>query len=258
MAALLVAAAAPVASAQAIGGASAGMRPEATRAELEALAAEAERVAANPATSGAVRTAKRAEASAIRERLTNGDMQVGDRFVLRVTLDSAAIGDTVIVRDSMLVSVGTLPELSLRGVLRSELQGKVEAHVKRYIRQPVVRVNPLTRVSVIGAIGRPGFYFLDPERLLTDAIMTAGGPAPNADLERLSVRRGGREIIGQKYARQATREGLTLDQLMIRSGDVIDVGKKKERNWGAIAQVGLLVISAFLAVIGILRQAYQE
>ena len=257
MAALLVMAVGQEASAQGATAASVS-RPDATRAELEALAADAERMAANPSTSGGTRTAKRAEASAARARLANGDMRVGDRFVLQVTVGETARGDTVLVRDSLLVSILTLPDLMLQGVLRSELQTKVEEHIKRYVRQPVVRVNPLTRVSVIGAVGRPGFYFLDPERLLTDAIMAAGGPAANADLEKLTVRRGSSEILGQKNARQASREGRTLDQLMIRSGDVIEVGEKKKRNWGSIAQVGLLVITSLLAVIGILRQAYQD
>jgi protein involved in polysaccharide export with SLBB domain len=256
MAAVLLGAAGSLALAQSP--ATDGARPDATRAELEAMAAEAERVASSASTSGSARTAKRAEASAIRERLANGDLRVGDRFVVRVTLDSAARGDTILVRDSLIVTILTLPDVSLQGVLRSELQEKIEAHVKRYIRQPVVRVNPLTRVSVVGAVVRPGFYFLDPERLLTDAIMAAGGPAANADLERLTVRRNGQEYVGQKNARQALREGRTLDQIRIRSGDVIDVGKKKERDWGSIAQIGLLVISAVLAVIGILRQAYQD
>jgi protein involved in polysaccharide export with SLBB domain len=119
-------------------------------------------------------------------------------------------------------------------------------------------VNALTRVSVVGAVGRPGFYFLDPDRLLTDAITAAGGPGLNADLERTTVRRDGREIIGQKNARQALREGRTLDQLMIRSGDVITVDVKKERNWGTVAQIGLLVLTSLLAVIGVLRQAYGD
>jgi protein involved in polysaccharide export with SLBB domain len=242
------------------------LMPEATRAELTSFAADAERLAADPATSGAVRTQKRVEAGAIRERLTNGDLRIGDRFVMRLTVGGTTGLDTVVVRDSMLVTLspslvsilGVIPDLSMRGVLRSELQEVVERHVRKFIREPVVRVNALTRVSVMGAVGRPGFYFLDPDRLLADAITAAGGPGASADLERTTVRRDGREIIGQKYARQALREGRTLDQLMIRSGDVITVGTKKERNWASIAQIGLLVLTTLLAVIGVLRQAYGD
>jgi protein involved in polysaccharide export with SLBB domain len=242
------------------------LKPEASRSELTALATEAERQAADPGTSGAVRTQKRVEASAIRERLTNGDLRVGDRFLVSLTVGGASGVDTAVVRDSLLVTLGAsmvpvlgvLPDLSVRGVLRSEVQDVVELHVKKFIRDPVVRVNVLTRVSVMGAVGRPGFYFLDPERLLTDAITAAGGPGASADLERTTVRRDGREIIGQKNARQAIREGRTLDQLTIRSGDVITVGTKKERNWASIAQIGLLVLTTLLAVIGVLRQAYGD
>ena len=246
--------------------ATAALMPDATRAELTALAAEAERLAASPSSSGTVRAQKRQEASTIRERLATGDLRVGDRFIVRMTVGGSSGLDTVIVRDSLMATIGaslttvlgTFPDISLQGVLRSELQDVVEKHVRRFIKEPIVRVNALTRVSVMGAVGRPGFYFLDPDRLLTDAISAAGGPSAMADVERSTVRRDGREVIGQKNARQAIREGRTLDQLMIRSGDVITVGTKKERNWGAVAQVGLLVITTFLAVIGILRQAYGD
>lgn len=50
---------------------------------------------------------------------------------------------------------------------------------------PVVTPRPL-RVDVAGAVVAPGVYRLPPDSIVADAIAAAGGPAPDADLDRLN------------------------------------------------------------------------
>jgi hypothetical protein len=60
------------------------LKPEASRSELTALATEAsDRRRIRDQRRGA--HAEAVEASAIRERLTNGDLRVGDRFLVSLT-----------------------------------------------------------------------------------------------------------------------------------------------------------------------------
>lgn len=217
----------------------------ATRAELEALALEAEQLGGRDAK-------KRAEAAAIRERLRVGDFAAGDRIYLEVRGDSALF-DTLTVRSGPTLRLPSMPDVPLQGVLRAELQDHLTKFLARYIRNPDVRSESLIRVSMLGQVGRPGFYDFNSDMLLTDAIMAAGGPTGNAALERSTVRRGRDVVLAKERVRRAAQTGATLDRLGLRPGDEITVGEKRApRNWqtilGTVSAVsGLLFTVLWLA-----------
>ena len=172
---------------------------------------------------------KTTEAAAVRQRLTEGDFRPGDRILLTVT-GNFTFSDTVAVREGQVVTVGTLPDIPLHGVLRAELNDYMTQQLSRFVKEPVVRAQALTRLAVLGAVGRPGFYALPADILLGDAIMHAGGPAPNADLSRTVVRRGKAEVLSRQQVQRAISEGKTLDKMDLRAGDEIVVAEKKQRN----------------------------
>lgn len=204
----------------------------ATRAELEAQAATAER------SSDAER---RREAQALRERLRDGDFQTGDRIVLAV-VGQQALTDTFAVRAGRTLLLPNLPEISLNGVLRSELGDFMTQQISRFVRNPTVRAQPLVRVAVMGAVTKPGFYSIPADVLLSDAIMLAGGPANNADPKRTVVKRSGTDLIEGKEIQTALTAGRTLDQMNIRAGDEIVVGQRSGLNWGTALQgAGILL-----------------
>ncbi len=70
----------------------AGRKPIATRADLESALTQAEQIAASDGYSTELRDQKRAEAALIRERLREGDFQVGDQITVHVEGDSALTG----------------------------------------------------------------------------------------------------------------------------------------------------------------------
>src|SRR5687768_2701497 len=76
---------------------------QASRDELMILAADAERQAAS-AGAEEMRQQKLLEATELRERLRDGDFQVGDRIVLSVRGDSA-LTDTFVVRAGRTLSL---------------------------------------------------------------------------------------------------------------------------------------------------------
>src|SRR5687768_9525071 len=143
----------------------------ASRATLEASAAAAESASA-AATTQPLREAKRAEAWTLRERLRLGDFHPGDRIALIVE-GHPTLSDTLAVRSGRVISLPDLPEIPLVGVLRSELQAHLTREIGRFVRDPKVRVVPLMRVAVLGQVGRPGYYALPADALLSDAIMIA-------------------------------------------------------------------------------------
>ena len=76
-------------------------------------------------------------------------------------------------------------------------------------------------------MGRQGFYQIPADVRADDAIMAAGGPAPDADLKKVFVRRGTTEIWTQDALLEAMRQGLTLDQLNLRAGDELVLDPRK-------------------------------
>ena len=199
-------------------------RSLATRAELEQLARAGE---------------SSADSDIIRRRLQEGDFQPGDRIILEV-MDEAALTDTFAVRQGPSLDLPNMRPVSLAGVLRSELQAKLQTEVARYIRNPQVRAEPLVRIAVSGAVNRPGFFNLPADMVASEVVMVAGGPAANADLRKSVVRRGAEPLLTREQVAAAFGRGASLDQLGMQGGDELVIGQKSGGAMGALQTVGLI------------------
>ena len=227
----------------------------ASRAELAARLQTLE--AQPPAKASKARVAQLQELADLRARLQDGDFHVGDRFVSTMTVDAPRT-DTLVVRDGLQVAILNLPELSLKGVLRAELSSTVLRHVSRYVKNVQLRTVLLTQVSVVGAVGRPGFYWAAPDRPLSELVMLAGGPVNEANLTELEVMRNNRTVVTAKASRDAIARGATLEQVDIRSGDEVRIPLKKHINWQMVIQVFFIISSVFFAIIQFLQWYYSR
>jgi protein involved in polysaccharide export with SLBB domain len=224
----------------------------ATRAELESLATRAERAASADSLPGDGRRANAATAYVLRQRLREGDFQPGDRIA--VTLDGAVkLNDTLVVRGGRTISIPDLPDISLAGILRSELQTYLSAEIARYIRDPQLSTRPLVRLGISGGVTRPGFYSVPADALLSDLVMAAGGPAPNVAFGRSAIRRGGEELWNGGSVEIALSDGLTVDALLLRSGDELVVGEKRQMNWQGLVQTMAAVIGLVSVAVALKR-----
>ena len=86
-------------------------------------------------------------------------------------------------------------------------------------------------------MGRPGYYAVPSDVLVSDAIMLAGGPTASGDLKRITIRRADKEVMDESTTQDAIRGGQTLDQLNLRAGDEVLVGDLKRRNIGTTVQI---------------------
>jgi protein involved in polysaccharide export with SLBB domain len=216
---------------------SAGVRSQyETRSELEMAehAAEAQH--------------RTSEAWLLRNRLQNGDFQDGDRIVL-VVQGNSALSDTLTVRAGKVLQIPRMEDLPLQGVLRSELPQKITAHLAEYLKDPTSRVTPLLRIGVLGHVQRPGYYYTSADVLLTDVVMRAGGPATDADMQNIVIRRGPDVIWSAADTRTALTDGLSLDRLHLRAGDEIDISGQHHISWGTIVPVGVSLLTAVVALI---------
>jgi hypothetical protein len=185
-----------------------------TRAQLEnqARAAEARR--------------RNSEAFLLRSRLQKGDFQEGDRIV--IVLENSPRVDTMLVRSGKVLQLVGMSDLSLEGVLRSELTDTLRHHLSKYLVNPGVRATPLLPIAVLGSVGNPGYYYTAADVVLRDVIMRAGGPR-EGDLNRVVIRRGGETVWNAAATRVALADGLSLDRLHLRAGDEIFIPARKQR-----------------------------
>jgi hypothetical protein len=201
-----------------------------TRADLERLLAEYDAALASPAYSDGVKQSIRVDADRIRGRLRDGDFRVGDRVYVSIQ-GEANYPDTATVEAGPMIALEPFGEISLAGVLRSEISAHLTEQLGRFIRSPVVRAQGLMRLSVLGDVGQPGFYTMPAETLLGDVIMMAGGPGGNADLDELRIERAGVALYEDQEVQDALRAGLTLDQLNLEAGDQVFVPTRPAGNF---------------------------
>lgn len=217
-----------------------GGRAGATRAELESTLAAAR--------AGDNRISQD-QMEAIESRLTKGDFSVGDQVGLAVSGEPTLTGNFPItgLPEDPTLKLPDIPDIPLRGVLRSELQEYLSDQLGRYLRNPDIQTQSLMRVAVFGEVGNPGFYHLDPHITVADAIMQAGGPTSNADTRKTVVRRSGETIYNKVEIATAITEGTTLDRLNLRGGDTIDIGGKS--SFGKTLLSGIIYIGAVATAI---------
>ena len=196
-----------------------------SRAEIEAQAKAAES------------QHRTGEAWLLRQRLEKGDFQDGDRIVFALEgnalmpKDFPGIPDTLTVRAGRRLQFPRMADLSLDGVLRSELNDKLTEHFAIYFRSPSVRSTPLLRIAVLGTVGKPGYVYTLADAPLSDLIMQAGGPSSNANMAGIQIRRGADVIWNDQDTRAALADGMSLDRLHLRAGDEVFIPGQRDISW---------------------------
>jgi hypothetical protein len=194
------------------------------------------------------------EAWLLRQRLEKGDFQDGDRILIEVhgnalmPKDFIGIPDTNIVRAGRRLEFQRMADLSLDGVLRSELNDKLTEHFAQYIKEPSVRSTPLVRVAVLGLVGRPGYVYTKADAPLSDLIMQAGGPGGDANMAGIVIRRGADVIWDEQDTRAALADGMSLDRLHLRAGDEVFVPGQSHFSWLTAISVGLSAASLLYTI----------
>lgn len=197
-----------------------------SRADLTAALQEIEAALGAGGYSQTMRAAKRAQADAIRERLTEGDLRVGDIIVLSVA-EVSTFSSPYMVSPTRTITLPGSAEISVAGILRSELEAHLTTQLKKLVRDPTVRVIPTIRLSIFGAVGKPGFVNAPATLLLSDVIQQlAGGPANNARWDKSQILRGKKIVVDGPEFTEAVNTATTIDQLNLQAGDVIEVAAK--------------------------------
>lgn len=223
-------------------------RLQASRPELERLLERYEAAGESRAYSDGLRTQARLQAARIRSRLEGGDFTAGDRILL-VVEGLEQLSDTFAVRTGGTLSLPVVGEVSLRGVLRSEIESHLTERIAAVVLDPVVRARPLVRLAVLGSVARPGYYAVAADAHLSEALMLAGGPAPDAELDRMRIERGQVQVRSSEEVQEAIALGLTVDQLGLRAGDRLTVPTRGTWNAAELGRTALFSIPGILLAL---------
>jgi len=195
-----------------------GQRPLATREELE-----------RSLQSMPKEDREGAKGKIVRQRLAEGDILPGDKIRLTVVSDTSLSGTFTVRSDGTIVAPNIDP-ISVRGVLRSELESHLAKELAKYLRNATVTASSLVRIAVSGSVGRPGFYDLPPESAASDAIVAAGGIGPDGDVQKTIVRRNAEPLYEKQQVRDFFVSGASLDQMGLHTGDEFFVGRRGSAN----------------------------
>lgn len=140
-------------------------------------------------------------------------------------------------------------EVKVVGLNQTSLAERLKKKYSPFIKDPFILVTPLIRVTVQGAVNRPGAFLIPPSGSLWELVEMATGPSQNAELKKMRSERGGRVV--SKSLLRSFEKGYSLQEIGILSGDQIIIpGKNKftYRDVLVLATFGLQVGLFYLRV----------
>ena len=155
-------------------------------------------------------------------RLRSGD---GVRIMVWKDLDNQVrVEDLGIAGDQLIDGSGNilvpgLGEVKAAGLTPQTLAEVIQQQLE--IKKIRIVCAPLMRVTVLGAVQRPGSYLVQPKESLWELISKAGGPTNDADVRNISVIRSGRTVTGDLL--EAFEKAHSLEQMGVQSGDQVNV-----------------------------------
>lgn len=157
-------------------------------------------------------------------------LRPGDALLLRVWREPE-LSDTVRVDRHGRVVLPLLGEREVAGITTDALERHLERDFREYLKNPAIDVTALRRVSILGAVTRPGLYTVDATISLSDALALAGGVTRDGD------ERGIRLVRDGAVVRESLEPSALMARLPIRSGDQVYVEERSwlSRNWQWLA-----------------------
>ena len=170
-------------------------------------------------------------------------IRAGDLIRLKVWRDEASSGEILVHADGTAV-IPRLGTMTVAGQTGRQVRAAIEAGLAKVMVEPMVDVEVLRRVRVLGAVTVPGLYPVEPLMTIEDAIALAGGATTN----------GRRDIV--ELVRNGTMTTIELPQRgsarvpLLQTGDELYVPMRPwlARNYG-------FVLSAVGTVVGIVTAA---
>jgi protein involved in polysaccharide export with SLBB domain len=164
-------------------------------------------------------------------------LRPGDAIRLRIWLEPDLSGEFPVDQRGMttLPMIGDFPVTAMPA---DSIRPQLISAYARYLRNPTIEVTFLRRITITGAVAKPGVYPVEPTMTVTDALALAGGPAPDGKRDRVELRRN-------KHRLKANlSEDARVGDIALRSGDELYVPQKgwlSRNQWIATSLIGAAV-----------------
>jgi protein involved in polysaccharide export with SLBB domain len=171
-------------------------------------------------------------------------LQPGDMVRVQIWREPDLSG-TFLVDETGRVTLPLLGQKAVANLSLAELRDQLIEDYQVHLRNPSINITPLRRINILGEVGRPGLYEVDPTVSLAGAIGLAGGTTSTGDMDRIRIVRGG-EVLYERVGAAST-----LTSADIRSGDQIVVLQRSwfERNSTFVVSLLLSVTSIVLGLL---------
>ena len=152
-----------------------------------------------------------------------GGLRPGDAIKVLVFRNPELSGEYVIDARGY-VQIPGIGEVQAGGMDPTQVKDRLRAAlVERGFSTPEVAIQPLVRVSVIGAVAKPSLYVVEPGPSLIQLLTLAGGPLESADLRKTRVIRDGRAFTVDL---ESALGGSAAGRVVLYSNDVVVVPKR--------------------------------
>jgi len=151
----------------------------------------------------------------------------GDAMDITVTSHPGYDRSVTIQPDGKMFYPG-VGEVKAEGLTVPQLRQKLLTGLEQTLNHPDLTISlrdirsAVNRVSVLGAVRAPNVLALMPKWRVTEALAAAGGPAPNADLTRVTITRADQHVMTIDLAPSA-RSGRAENNVELEPGDLIIV-----------------------------------
>jgi protein involved in polysaccharide export with SLBB domain len=146
----------------------------------------------------------------------------GDFIVLKIWREPD-LSDTVKVDNDGVAVFPKLGPIEVTGIRPDSLDRLLVSRYSQYLQNPSIRVSILRRITIWGAVTRPGPYPVDLTMTIPDALALAGGATSEGKANKVELRRGSSRTVVDLSG--GTRR---VGDLSLRSGDQLFV---PQRSW---------------------------
>lgn len=190
-----------------------------------------------------------------------GDFYPGDavRIVVwpkpgsdKTTVEKTGIANDYLIDRRGNIFLPLIGDVKVVGLRRDELANVVAERYREFTTGVLYVCKPLIRITVLGAINRPGSYLVEESNSLWQVIDEAGGPAPIADLNKMFIRRGDRIVADKLLAKYES--AYSLQEIGVRSGDQLYVAQRSGFHFKTILDYGSFFISAIVLYFQVKRE----
>jgi polysaccharide export outer membrane protein len=175
------------------------------------------------------------------ENDAHNKLRPGDVLRLRIWREPDLSGEFPVDHQGMAV-LPKLGQLDVASIPADSLQPRLTRAYAEYLNNPSIEVVSLRRISVLGAVQKPGVYPVDPTMSVADVVALAGGAAPEGKRDQVELRRDGKLVSAR--LQQVSR----IADSPIRSGDQLYVPQRSWLSRNTAVAAGLLGTAASLII----------